>query len=174
MPHRRKTSKKCITFVCKQWGLKVTLPKPMDVANPTMHGMCQALRNVDGQLKWVMPTVNGNGQWQWASLTGHGRHWCVGSGQCQGLLMRRYLSGHLHAGTHNDKLEFSPLNTLIVTHWTKENVGGISLVLHLNLTAATCCWKTLACCGCWPSPLVHDLFLQTSLYPQVYSHSDKL
>ena len=126
----------CLQAMGTESNLKA---KTMDMANPTRHGRFHALRNVYGQLKWAMPMVNGNGQWQWASLTRHGRHWCVGSGQCQGLLMRRYLSGHLHAGTHNDKLEFSPLNTLIVTHWTKENVGGISLVLHLNLTAATCC-----------------------------------
>ena len=107
----------CLQAMGTESNLKA---KTMDMANPTRHGRFHALRNVYGQLKWAMPMVNGNWQWQWASLTRHGRHWCVGSGQCQGLLMRRYLSGHLHAGTHNDKLEFSPLNTLIVTHWTKE------------------------------------------------------
>lgn len=53
---------------------------------------------------WVM------GIRHWAMVVGMASNGCVGSRQCQGLLMRRYLSGHLSPGMDNDKLD-----SLIVT-----------------------------------------------------------
>ena len=89
----------------------------------------------------------GKSQWAWRALVA----WAVGNAKacsCLGICLVTF-----PPATDNDKLDF--------LLWTLSS-SLPNLVLHLNLTAAaaTCCWKTLACCGRWPSPLVHDLFLQ--------------
>ena len=76
---------KWMAFVCKQWGLKVTSTKTIDMANPTGH---QALRNVNGQ--WSMGNWHGQSKWSMVIDNGSGQVpvliaciGCVGSGQCQ-------------------------------------------------------------------------------------------
>ena len=96
--------------------------------------------------QWAMAV--GKSQWAWRALVA----WAVGNAKacsCLGICLVTF-----PPATDNDKLDF--------LLWTLSS-SLPNLVLHLNLTAAaaaTCCWKTLACCGRWPSPLVHDLFLQ--------------
>ena len=92
---------------------------------------------------------------------------CVTSRQCQGLLMRRYLSGHLRAGTDNDKLDsllwiLSSSDTEQKSFWSCIRIlrppHVVGKLLHVLLLVDQS-----------PSPLVHDLFLQTYLPPLKYS-----